>query len=60
MNAFDRTSTQRNDLAGLLGDIERLEAILADLGRDPARRREAYRRAIEALNAEALRDWFAR
>lgn len=55
MNAFDRTSTQRNDLGGFVGDIERLEALFETWDETPRAATEAYRRAIEALNAEAFR-----
>ena len=55
MNAIDRTATQRNDLAGFVGDIERLEAIFETWDDTPRAATDAYRRAIEALNAEAMR-----
>ena len=55
MSATDRTVTNRDDLAGLLGDIERLESVFDAW--DETRRVTvgAYRRAIEAINGEALR-----
>jgi Fe-S cluster biogenesis protein NfuA/nitrite reductase/ring-hydroxylating ferredoxin subunit len=55
MNALDMAATQRNDLAGLVGDIERLEAIFETWDDTPRAAAEAYRRSIEALNGEALR-----
>jgi Fe-S cluster biogenesis protein NfuA/nitrite reductase/ring-hydroxylating ferredoxin subunit len=55
MNALDRTSTQRNDLAGFVGDIERLEALFETWEQTSRGAIEAYRRAIESLNAEAFR-----
>ncbi len=55
MNAIDRSSTQRNDLAGFVGDIERLEAIFETWDETPRAATEAYRRSIESLNAEAFR-----
>jgi nitrite reductase/ring-hydroxylating ferredoxin subunit/Fe-S cluster biogenesis protein NfuA len=55
MNAFDRVPTQHDDLAGLLGDIERIEAILAGWDETPRAVAQAYRHSIEALNGEALR-----
>lgn len=55
MNALDRTSTQLNDLAGFLGDIERLEAIFETWDETSRGVAQAYRRSIEALNAEAIR-----
>src|SRR5271170_2958219 len=55
MNALDRSATQRNDLAGFVGDIERLEALFEAWDETPRGAIEAYRRAIEALNAEAFR-----
>lgn len=55
MNALDRTWTQRNDLAGFVGDIERLEALFETWDETPRAATEVYRRAIEALNAEAFR-----
>jgi hypothetical protein len=38
MNAVDKATIQRADLAGLLADIERLEAIFATCDRGAARR----------------------
>src|SRR5271156_6670514 len=55
MNALDRSATQRNDLAGFVGDIERLEALFETWDETPRSATEAYRRAIEALSAEAFR-----
>ncbi|MGD0719989.1 MAG: NifU family protein [Roseiarcus sp.] len=55
MNAFDMAATQRNDLAGFVGDIERLEAIFDSWDETPRAVVQAYRRSIEALNGEALR-----
>jgi nitrite reductase/ring-hydroxylating ferredoxin subunit/Fe-S cluster biogenesis protein NfuA len=55
MHALDRSSTQRADLAGFLGDIERLETIFETWDETPRAAAEAYRRSIEALNGEALR-----
>jgi Fe-S cluster biogenesis protein NfuA/nitrite reductase/ring-hydroxylating ferredoxin subunit len=55
MNAFDRSFTQHNDLAGFLGDIERLESIFETWDETPRTATEAYKRSIEALNGEALR-----
>ncbi len=55
MNALDRPPTPRNDLAGYVGDIERLEALFETWDETPRAATEAYRRAIEALNAEAFR-----
>ena len=55
MNAMDMTSTTRSDLAGFLGDIERLESIFATWDETPRAAAEAYRRALEAVNGEALR-----
>ena len=55
MNAIDIASTQRTDLAGFLGDIERLEQIFATWDETPRAAVEAYRRALEAVNGEAMR-----
>jgi nitrite reductase/ring-hydroxylating ferredoxin subunit/Fe-S cluster biogenesis protein NfuA len=55
MNAHDQAPTLRTDLAGFVGDIERLETIFAAWEETPRAAVEAYKRAIEALNAEALR-----
>lgn len=54
MNASDPAPTQRHDLAGLLGDLERLETLFATWDQDGRNAVEAYRRAIDALHAEAL------
>jgi len=55
MNAVDEASTQSADLATLLADIERLEAIF-ETWDDAARAAvDGYRRAIEMLHGEALR-----
>jgi Fe-S cluster biogenesis protein NfuA len=48
-------TTPRRDLAGLLGDIEQLEAIFGTWDTTARAAVEAYRRAIEAINGEALR-----
>jgi len=65
MNVHDTTSknlaatnlaaTPRTDLAGLLGDIERLETIFATWEETQLAATGAYRLAIEELNGEALR-----
>lgn len=55
MNALDRVSTPRDDLAGFIGDIERLEAIFETWDETPRGVAQAHGRAIEALNAEAIR-----
>jgi Fe-S cluster biogenesis protein NfuA/nitrite reductase/ring-hydroxylating ferredoxin subunit len=55
MNALDRTAPQRYDLAGFVGDIERLETLFDTWEETPRSAAGAYRRAIEALNAEAFR-----
>ena len=57
MNAQDRLplTIDAPDLAGLAGDIERLETIFESWEQTPRGVAEAYRRAIEALHAEALR-----
>jgi nitrite reductase/ring-hydroxylating ferredoxin subunit/Fe-S cluster biogenesis protein NfuA len=55
MNALDMAPTQRTDLSGFVGDIQRLEAIFETWDETPRSAAEAYRRAIEALNGEALR-----
>lgn len=54
MNAIDTAATRRSDLAGYLGDIERLESIFAGWEETP-RGAVAYGRALEAINAEAFR-----
>ncbi len=51
----DLTPTARNDLAGLVGDIERLESIVASWDETPRSVVGAYKLAIESLNAEAFR-----
>lgn len=51
----DLTPTVRNDLAGFVGDIERLESIVATWDEAPRSVAGAYKLAIEALNAEAFR-----
>ena len=55
MNAHAQTPIDRSDLAGFVTEIERFETIFASW--DDARRATvvAYKRSIEALNAEALR-----
>jgi Fe-S cluster biogenesis protein NfuA/nitrite reductase/ring-hydroxylating ferredoxin subunit len=55
MNALDHTSTGRDDLAGYLGDMAGLEAVFETWDETPRAAVEAYRRAIEAINGEALR-----
>ncbi|MGL9622936.1 NifU family protein [Bradyrhizobium sp. U531] len=55
MNAHDMISTTRDDLAGLVGDIERLEAIFATWDHTQQAAVGAYKLAIEALEGEALR-----
>jgi Fe-S cluster biogenesis protein NfuA/nitrite reductase/ring-hydroxylating ferredoxin subunit len=47
--------TRREDLAGLLADVESLETIFASWDADHRQATEAYRRAIEALHGEALK-----
>lgn len=54
MSAEEFEPTRREDLAGLLGDIESLERIFAGWELDHRQAAEAYRRAIEALHGEAL------
>jgi nitrite reductase/ring-hydroxylating ferredoxin subunit/Fe-S cluster biogenesis protein NfuA len=54
MTARDSVPTPRQDLAGLLGDLEHLEAIFATWDQVPRSAVEAYRRAIDALHGEAL------
>jgi len=53
--ATSRQSTQREDLAGLLRDVESLEAIFATWDDDHRAAADAYRRALEALHGEALK-----
>lgn len=55
MNALDMAPTRRDDLAGFVGDIQRLEAVFETWDETPRAAAEAYRRAIEDLNGEALR-----
>lgn len=55
MGALDIEPTRRADLAGLAGDIVRLEAIFETWEATPRGAVDAYRRAIEDLHAEALR-----
>ncbi|MFZ5715970.1 MAG: NifU family protein [Bradyrhizobium sp.] len=57
MNAHDQdmVSTTRDDLAGFVGDIERLEALFATWEETHRAAVGAYKLSIEALNAEALR-----
>lgn len=55
MNAIDTAATRRSDLAGYLGDIERLESIFETWEETPRGAVEAYRGALEAINAEAFR-----
>jgi nitrite reductase/ring-hydroxylating ferredoxin subunit/Fe-S cluster biogenesis protein NfuA len=55
MNVHDMASTVRNDLAGFVGDIERLESIFASWDETHQAAVGAYKLAIEDLNGEALR-----
>ncbi|WP_407186867.1 NifU family protein [Bradyrhizobium centrosematis] len=55
MNAHELTPTLRDDLAGFIGDIERLESIVATWEEEPRSVVAAHKLAIEALNAEAFR-----
>jgi Fe-S cluster biogenesis protein NfuA/nitrite reductase/ring-hydroxylating ferredoxin subunit len=55
MNAHDMPQTQRTDIAGFVGDIERLETIFATWDGTQQAAVGAYRLAIEELNGEALR-----
>ena len=55
MNAMDPTPQKRDDAAGLIGDIERLEAIFETWDETARGATTAYRRAIEDLHGEALR-----
>lgn len=55
MNAHDMSPTKRDDLSGFTADIERLETIFATWEETPRGAAGAYKLAIEALNAEALR-----
>ena len=47
--------TRRDDLAGLLRDLESLEAIFATWNEDQRHAVEAYRRAMESLHGEAFK-----
>ena len=55
MSALDLQPTRRDDLTGFLGDIQRLEQVFETWEETPRATAEAYGRAIEALNGEALR-----
>lgn len=55
MNAFDPQPTRRDDLTGLVGDIQHLEAIFETWDETQRGAISAYRQAIEALHGEALR-----
>ncbi len=55
MNALDTIVTKRNDLAALVSDIERIEAIFSLWEETPRSVVEAYRQAIEDLQGEAIR-----
>lgn len=55
MSAIEPISAERNDVAHLVGDIERLEMIFDGWEETPKAAAKAYGLAIEALNAEALR-----
>jgi Fe-S cluster biogenesis protein NfuA/nitrite reductase/ring-hydroxylating ferredoxin subunit len=55
VNAVDQEPTRREDLKGLLADLDRLQSIFAGWDEDHRNATEAYRRAIEALHGEALR-----
>ncbi len=55
MNAHDMSSTNRSDLAGLVGDIERLETVFAGWDDTQQAAVGAYKLAIESLDGEALR-----
>jgi len=48
-------ATQYQDLAGFLGELDRLEAVVAAAEAVPVEVAEAYRCAAENLNGEALR-----
>jgi Fe-S cluster biogenesis protein NfuA/nitrite reductase/ring-hydroxylating ferredoxin subunit len=54
MKPTDR-AMNRSDLTGFLDEIERLEAIFEKWDEIPRASAKAYRRAIEAINGEALR-----
>lgn len=55
MPAVGTITSDRNDIAHLAGDIERLEMIFEGWDETPRGAAMAYGRAIEALNGEALR-----
>lgn len=55
MTAIENISNDRNDVAHLTGDIERLEMIFETWEETPRGAAKAYGLAIEALNGEALR-----
>lgn len=55
MTAVETIASERNDIAHLAGDIERLEMIFDGWEETPRGAAMAYGRAIEALNGEALR-----
>ena len=55
MNAHDMAQTMRTDLAGFLGDVERLESIFATWDENQQAAVGAYKLAVEELNGEALR-----
>jgi Fe-S cluster biogenesis protein NfuA/nitrite reductase/ring-hydroxylating ferredoxin subunit len=55
MNVHDMASTVRKDLAGFVGDIDRLETIFVTWDETQQAAVGAYRLAIEDLNGEALR-----
>lgn len=55
MTAIETVSNDRNDVAHLTGDIERLEMIFETWDETPRGVAKAYGLAIEALNGEALR-----
>ena len=60
MNAVETISSERNDVASLAGDIEKLEMIFESWDETPRGAAKAYGRAIEALHGEALRRWSPR
>ena len=55
MNAPDTTLAHRDDLAALVGEIERIETIIGQWAETPRGVVEAYRQAIETLQGEAIR-----
>jgi len=55
VTAVETIASERNDIAHLAGDIERLEMIFDGWEETPRGAAMAYGRAIEALNGEALR-----